>query len=450
VFPGTKAEVISIADRWLTINKGSTHGVTVGMEGVVITVMVENGKAYDINVGVFAVKNVNPKTSMAYITKMAVGMNPLQSKYVVFNQELKPPIMDGEVVPKAKPVDWYLDKGDEFFKKGKYSEAVKYYKKILEMLPDDPFAKEKIRECQEKIDELQDMQKNSARISYLHKVADRLMKENRYKDAQAYYSRVLQINPSDALAKKSVKKISEILDYQSIEVIDLENVLRFEKKWPGSSFTARLKEELQSRDSRLPPSEYWQRIIKNSKGYYEIEFANNHIMVWIPPLKIWVDKYEVSRRQYFNFLDPSGAVSDPEYPIADISLDMAAAYCRHYGFRLLSKEEWEVAAGSGSGIYPWGSEAPGADGQYRANFEPLEDGYKEAAPVKSFLKYSSPYGIVNLSGNVWEWVSEGAAKGGSFLSFADALEIKHNSRPQTNKLVGFRCAKDEPHGMGDL
>jgi len=101
-----------------------------------------------------------------------------------------------------------------------------------------------------------------------------------------------------------------------------------------------------------------------------------------------------------------------QHPAVNVSWDGADAYCRRSGRRLPSEAEWEKAArGPDGSIYPWGNAAP--TGQL-ANFadqssgssSPENDGFAHSSPVGSYLAGASPYGALDMAGNVWEWVSD--------------------------------------------
>jgi serine/threonine protein kinase len=265
--------------------------------------------------------------------------------------------------------------------------------------------------------------------------------------------------------KAEYERINGETDYNGIkETIDLAQYLSFEEKYPGSTYLGDLQKRLKEADKRLPPTKYWSKSIrKNQKGYYELEFGpdhNGHIMIYIPEREIWIDKYEVSWQQFRNFLTaakmnlPSRGTSkyicnNDDCP-AVVLYESVEKYCRQYGFRLPNLDEWEYVAGKRTYKYPWGNELPGEKETWQANFDSLgdkgseeKDGYSGTAPVKSFETFSSPFGVVNMAGNVWEWVQGRILKGGCFLSTREELAIKYSIPGSDTDPQGFRCVKDE-------
>ena len=87
-----------------------------------------------------------------------------------------------------------------------------------------------------------------------------------------------------------------------------------------------------------------------------------------------------------------------DYPASEMAWHGAVAYCKWLEKRLPSEAEWEKAArGTDERLYPWGNAPPTAElaffGGYRG----------ESVPVGRYPKGSSPYGVLDMAGQVWEW-----------------------------------------------
>ena len=184
--------------------------------------------------------------------------------------------------------------------------------------------------------------------------------------------------------------------------------------------------------------------------------------------------------------DPMCNVRDPfaqeKHPINCVDWEMASTYCKAQNKRLPTEAEWEFAARGPDGRkYPWGDEEPngtllnacGAEclgWAKRAKVElggmyPDDDGFAHTAPVGSFPRGASPYGILDMVGNVWEWVGDfyhtyskedaidptgpaagdkhvirGGAWNGAYTSWVRPTFRYKDSTPKRSYGIGFRCA----------
>jgi formylglycine-generating enzyme required for sulfatase activity len=163
--------------------------------------------------------------------------------------------------------------------------------------------------------------------------------------------------------------------------------------------------------------------------------------------------------------EPPPALLD--HPVTWVDHADASAFYAWLGARLPTEAEWERAArGAGHGVYPWGDEQPLATGPgVRATF----GGTAKAGattPVGTWPDGASEDGLLDLAGNVWEWVStayhpypydagdgredtpspeERVLRGGSYASPARHLRCAARSRSYAGRLaphIGFRVARD--------
>lgn len=145
----------------------------------------------------------------------------------------------------------------------------------------------------------------------------------------------------------------------------------------------------------------------------EFLYGDEKRWLWLPTF--YMDKYEVTTKLYAVFLQATGRtqptawsqqvalVGSGDRPVVEVTWHDADAYCRHYGKRLPTEQEWEKAArGTDGRTYPWGNERPESR---HALFATDWKGYGTLAVVGSHEAGASPYGIQDLAGNVGEWTN---------------------------------------------
>jgi predicted Ser/Thr protein kinase len=189
----------------------------------------------------------------------------------------------------------------------------------------------------------------------------------------------------------------------------------------------------------------------------------------------YIDRTEVTNRAYAEFcrarerpLPPGFAGDQPDLPVVNVTYVDAQEFARWAGKRLPTRSEWERAARGRDGrTYPWGD----SHDPTRANVADNPSGLKGPAPVTAFGQGASPFGVLQLAGNVWEFVDEPRTPSAGALetfgrimsppptadepwytmcggSFQEPLVRNVNGEWASvparyrSAAIGFRCAKD--------
>jgi formylglycine-generating enzyme required for sulfatase activity len=193
----------------------------------------------------------------------------------------------------------------------------------------------------------------------------------------------------------------------------------------------------------------------------------------------FIDKFPVTNAQFKGFLDATHyAPRDPinflrdwkngsyptgweNRPVTWVSLEDARAYAKWAGKRLPHEWEWQLAAqGTDGRVYPWGN-------QWLAANVPAPDTSRSMRgpdPVDAHPAGASPYGVMDMAGNVWQWTDEftdehtraAILRGGEYYQpqgsvwyFPDTFRNDEHGKlllmaPGYDRSggVGFRCARD--------
>ncbi len=152
-----------------------------------------------------------------------------------------------------------------------------------------------------------------------------------------------------------------------------------------------------------------------------------------------------------------GKADRDNHPVNCVDWKQARAFCSWMGKKLPSEEQWEYAArGTDGRKYPWGNNPPGTQLCWYVDGAGTR---RSTCSVGSYPAGASPFGLLDMAGNVWEWTESGysegydhkrtttarANRGGSwFASHPSLLRAADRVRAIPSAIgsfLGFRCAR---------
>ena len=280
------------------------------------------------------------------------------------------------------------------------------------------------------------------------------------------------------LFKKAVEKIvvrlfngSELLDEaviipgmgypalisQSGKTIPAKKVPRGMVEVPAGKFNFSTKRDLNTLDPFIPFPDFSDTVSIEMKGYFMDQYpvTNEQFQTFIRQTSYIPKDTTNYLKHWLNGSPPEGT---GDFPVIYVNLDDARAYAKWVGKRLPTEQEWQYAAqGADMRKYPWGNNMDSTRCNYNLNFP---------TPVNKFPKGASPFGVMDLVGNVWQMTADvydngsyyyNIIRGGSYYHPTQSIwYVTGGSLPvdhpemlllmapglDRNATVGFRCVKD--------
>lgn len=497
----------------LIIDRGASDGVEIGMKGIVKAVFKDPSGEYTINIGIFTVRKVFDRTAEGAI-EIGKGFSTADASYVVFEKSLVPMANKAEPAApetQAQGANWQIDQGDKAADAGKPQAALEHYQKALELEPGNLVAMEKCNQMKRAIEAAE----RGAKFKDYLKKADANYEKSNVKLSFLYLVEALRLYPEGkeevrqrliVMEREYPQELAGILAEKTAELQDIRpqiDPLLTRKAEPEPEAAASGDEQAEPAGSAAISEPFLkevsakaERVERNARGSWEATFGGGITMVYIPEGEItigspvregdadehpshrvylagfWIGKTEVTFRQFDLFCADTGRekAADEGWgredrPVIYVSWNDAMEYCawleKRTGlrFRLPSEAEWEKAARD---RYPWGGTPPTPD---LANFNKE---HMMTRPVGSYPKGASPYGILDLAGNVWEWTidwydpdfyqdsprenpqgpeegSERVVRGGSWANGAGLVRAANRSSEKPGSklnILGFRLAMD--------
>ena len=295
------------------------------------------------------------------------------------------------------------------------------------------------------------------------------------------YRAVLELRPDDARARSGLGDIrGRYLEWagRAEDRADLEVAARYYERAllavPGDEEIERRRAALSERMARAREEREARATAEEKEAAklaaVEPSLSSTMVRVEAGPFRLGtggsasgttedfaIDRTEVTTAAYAKCVDAGGCTpilrhrncnsSQPdrgEHPANCVTFTQARRYCEWAGKRLPSGEEWEKAArGTEGATYAWGGAAP-ACGLVVARAPDCT--VRGTAPVGSKPSGASPYGALDMLGNVWEWTLDGEGdrqilRGGAWNTAPVSADHRYPYPDKGTPSTGFRCAR---------
>ena len=241
-----------------------------------------------------------------------------------------------------------------------------------------------------------------------------------------------QIDPNDAHWKSAIDTFSNqllvALRKAGLTVGSLNNVERSQKPSEQHIVQPILPKDVPN--TRINPKDGAEMILIPA-GEFLMGSTDEQLDAWIgaypnerkemypgevPQHTVYLDAYYIYKNdvtvvQYRKFCDATGRAMptapkwdwQDNHPVVNVTWEDAKAYADWAGAALPTEAQWEKAARGGEGrVFPWGNDwDAGKCSNSVGGLEPIK-----TSPVGSFATGASPYGVLDMAGNVWQWCSD--------------------------------------------
>lgn len=475
--PSKIGTIIMVQEDTAEVTLGRLDGLGPQGEGSIFLEVVVAGRKKEVAVGTFRVVSAEANTSRI---KILSTRSEVKAGYRVRPARLAP-----------LTASYYLAQGEEYFQADEFENAALYYKKIIELIPDDPLAQRRIRACEHKVAEAAARRKALEAVAY-YRVALKSLRAENNPAADEYARRILHVLPEDAEAREVLgrsdkqptvivvhadtptDKVTAVAQDPSVEAA----VIPGEHTAPNARSAAVKSHPEQPPDTPVAQTPRRNRMVlvpgaiitmgeKEERARYLNEQPEHKVTV----APFYMDVYEVTNAEYQHFAHATGRPTPPhwkngaypegagDHPVVQVSWDDANAYAQWAGKRLPTEAEWELAArGTDGRTWPWGARVK------KISVNTKQSRRKGTAEVGGYPEDRSPYGIYDMGGNVSEWTADWykpypgntlaesdygeqykVLRGGSFNSdimFARCAFRGHLKRDYKAPDLGFRCVAD--------